>query len=332
MKRKHQWLAAQAVVTAALLALIGRNLDFNAFGALFVRLPLWFYLVSLAAVVGGQLAYAWRWRILLTAAGVDAPFGLILRQYFIGIFLGNFLPSTVGGDLAKVYYLGRQHGYRVVTASVVLDRLLGIALLASLASAALWARPAGARPLALAHVAVGGIAVVSFALMGLMARGTGGLPERVGRLGTRAVNLATRLQRLRFDIAAPLRSPAVILQATLVVAGYFIVLTGIYMTFVSIQSGFTPSFVITFGVVSATSVLSNMPVSINGLGLREQVHALLLAPLGVSREIAVAISLLLFGHVLIASLLGLVFWLQSPVMAPASEIAVGLEPPGPVMS
>ena len=39
--------------------------------------------------------------LLLTASGVHIPFATVVRQYFIGIFLNNFLPSTVGGDVAK---------------------------------------------------------------------------------------------------------------------------------------------------------------------------------------------------------------------------------------
>lgn len=306
--------AAQALITIALLVWLIRTLDLNAFRALFIRLPIWFYLVSLAVILGGQVLYAWRWRLLLVAAGVRAPFGIVLRQYFIGTFVSNFLPSTVGGDLAKVYYLGRDHGYRVVTASVVIDRVLGIGLLAMLASAALWSRPRTAPALAAAHVAVTIIAAASFVALILAARGTGGLPDRVAWLGSGVVNLAHRLQRLRFDMAAPLASPAVVLKAALVVAGYFVAVTAVYVIYVTLQSGFTPSFLMIFAVVTATSVLSNIPISMNGLGLREQLHAVLLAPLGISREVSVAISLLLFGHLLIASLVGLVFWLQAPIV------------------
>lgn len=330
MRRKHGWLAVQAVVTAILLAVVARNLDFTVFAALFARLPLWFYLISLAAVLSGQFIYAWRWRVLLAAAGVAVPFGHVVRQYFIGTFVNNFLPSTVGGDVAKVYYLGRQHGYRAVTASILLDRVLGISLLATMATVALLARPRPSPPLAAAHLAVGAIAVLSFGLLGVMARGTGGLPRRVARFGTAAVNVASRLQRLRSDMAAALTSPTVVLQATAVVAGYLVIVTGIYVEFISMQSRFTPPFAATFGVVAATAVLSNIPVSLNGLGLREQLHALLLAPLGVSPEVAVAISLLLFGHVLVASAVGLLFWLQAPVAS--ADVSVALEPPGSVMS
>lgn len=65
------------------------------------------------------------------------------------------------------------------------------------------------------------------------------------------------------------------------------------------------------------SVLSNVPISINGLGLREQLHVLLLEPLGVPKEVAVAISLLLFGHLLIASAAGGIVWWRTS-RAPAA--------------
>jgi hypothetical protein len=97
------------------------------------------------------------------------------------------------------------------------------------------------------------------------------------------VDLARRLQRLRLDMSAPLTNPGVLVKAALVVAGYFLAITSIYISFVTILEGTAPPLVMMFGVVTATSVLSNVPISLNGLGLREQLHAVLLAPLGVSR-------------------------------------------------
>ena len=100
----------QCVVSVALLFLLFRRLDLSAMRQLYASMPLWFYFFSLGVVVAGQALYAWRWRLLLDAAGVSVSLGMCIRQYFIGIFLNNFFPSTVGGDMAKVFYLGRQHG------------------------------------------------------------------------------------------------------------------------------------------------------------------------------------------------------------------------------
>lgn len=314
MSRRTAWLLAQTFITVLLLVVLLRSLDLASFRALFARLPAWFYLASLAVVLIGQVAYAWRWRLLLVAGGVDVFFSVVVRQYFIGIFVNNFLPSTVGGDVAKVYLLGRDHGYRVVTASVLMDRVLGIGLLAIVAATALWTVPLTSAPLIAARLGVTAIAAAAVAILTLTAAGTGGLPQRVAPLGARAVALAHSLQRLRVDMAAPLRSCPVLCQAIAVVVGYLLAVTLTYMEFLSLQAVTTPPVLLVFGVITATAVLSNIPISLNGLGLREQLHAVLLAPLGVPLEMAVAISLLLYGHLLVASLIGLVFWLQSPVL------------------
>ncbi len=316
MNRKRVWLTAQALITTALLAVLLRSLDLQAFGALFVTLPAWFYALSLAVVLAGQVVYAWRWRLLLAAAGVRAPFSVVIRQYFIGIFLNNFFPSTVGGDLAKVYLLGRDHGYRAVTASVLLDRMLGLGLLAVCAAVTLWAVPMPSAVLAGARLAVTGIAAGALVVLALAAAGTGGLSARVSWMGPRVAVLAERLQRLRLDMAAALTSPLLIAQAAAAVIGYFIAVAAVYVLFIRMHAVVAPSFALVMGVVMTTSVLSNIPISLNGLGLREQLHAVLLAPLGVPREVAVAISLLLFGHLLVASVLGLAFWMQSGALRP----------------
>jgi uncharacterized membrane protein YbhN (UPF0104 family) len=91
-------------------------------------------------------------------------------------------------------------------------------------------------------------------------------------------------------------------------------LTVIYQLFIRLSAPTVPAFVPLLTVVTTTAVLSNIPVSLNGLGLREQLHVLLLQPLGVPRELAVAISLLLYAHSLVASLCGLVMWMRSPAI------------------
>jgi uncharacterized protein (TIRG00374 family) len=312
--RKQLTFAAQSVVSVALLALIFRRLDISALRTLYTTMPVWFYLLSLAVVMSGQVLYAWRWRQVLAAAGVSVTVGTAIQQYFIGIFLNNFFPSTVGGDMAKVYYLGRLHGYRPIAASIVLDRLLSIGLLAVLATTMYWVAPDPSPRFAATRAAVTVMAAMLILFLVLAARGTGGLPERLSRFGNLAVGLAERAQRFRHDMAAAAKRPQIMLQSAAVVTTYFFALTGVYRVFFAISTTAHPAFLTLLTAVTTASLLSNLPVSVNGLGLREQLHALLLQPLGVPREAAVAISLLIFAHLLVSSLLGLVFWLRLPAL------------------
>ena len=312
LQRKHVTFLLQSLISIALLVLIFRRLDLAALRQLYTTMPLWFYLLSLAVVVGGQALYAWRWRQVLSASGVPVTVATAVQQYFIGIFLNNFFPSTVGGDMAKVYYLGRHHGYRPIAASIVLDRLLSIGLLAVLATAMYWIAPDPSPQFAATRLFVTAIAACLIVGLVLAARGTGGLPQRLSRFGNLAVGLAERAQRFRHDMAAAARRPQIVFQSAFVVSTYFFALTAVYRAFLSLNTAAHPAYLTLLTAVTTASLLSNIPISVNGLGLREQLHAILLQPLGVPREAAVGISLLIFAHLLVSSLVGLILWLRLP--------------------
>lgn len=65
----------------------------------------------------------WRWHLLLRPIGLPLPFIHTLRLGLIGLFYNNFMPSTVGGDIAKSYLAIRWGGSPAgVIASVLVDR------------------------------------------------------------------------------------------------------------------------------------------------------------------------------------------------------------------
>jgi uncharacterized protein (TIRG00374 family) len=311
MMRLRLFTLLQAGATAVLLAVLFRDFQWDAFRALYARLPLWYYGLSLGAILAGQVMYAWRWQALLVAGGVRVAFRRVLAQYFIGIFLNNFFPSTVGGDAAKVYYLGREYGYGPIAASVVLDRLLGLGLLATLAAAVLWSQPLSEPRYLAARAALTVVTAGFAAAIALAVTGTGGLPRHLERFGRRVVAVAERLQRFRGALAHAVRSPRVWLHAAGTVTLYFLLISFVYEVFIGMQAGAHPGFLPVLMVVTTTSVLSNVPIAVNGLGLREQLHVLLLEPLGVPREVAVAISLLMFAHLLVGSLAGGLLWMRA---------------------
>ena len=85
----------------------------------------------------GQLLSAIRWSWLARGLGLAVSTGRKVRIYFLGMFLSLFLPSIIGGDVARGWLLarGREHAGWPAAASVLLERLngvLGIGVLVSL--------------------------------------------------------------------------------------------------------------------------------------------------------------------------------------------------------
>jgi uncharacterized protein (TIRG00374 family) len=229
----------------------------------------------------------------------------------IGMFVGNFLPSTVGGDVAKVYLFGRTHGYRSITASVLLDRLFGFGLSASLAAVVLVAVNPDPPVLKLVRTVLVTVALLTYVLSGLGMAGTGGLAKRVERFGPRVTGWAMELQRMRLSIRKVLADPRVLGTAVGSVVGYFFMLALIYRWLIVLMCGVQLGVVETLMVVTSVAVMSNVPISINGLGVREQLHVVLFDPLAVPKEVAVAVSLLLFSHTLLISAVGGLLWMRA---------------------
>jgi uncharacterized protein (TIRG00374 family) len=272
-------MAGQAAVSVALLAWVLRGLDVHALSRLLLTLPLWYYAASLGVIVGGQILYAWRWWLLLSVAGLDISLGVAIRSYLIGVFANNFLPSTIGGDATKIYYLGREHGYRTIVATVVIDRILGLGSLAVFAAVASWLVPAGSARFAALRLVVTAVAAGVCALVALTMIGTGGLQRWLSPFGRTAIGLAEKLQRLRLSMAMLLRQRRVLAYGAGVVLVYFLALSLVYQWFMDIGGTARPPLVAVFTAVSMTGVLSNVPISLNGLGVREQLHVWLFAPL-----------------------------------------------------
>ena len=74
-----------------------------------------------------NLLGVWRWHILLKSCGTRLPFATALRLTMIGLFTNNFLPGAMSGDVVRAIYTSRSHPKRkpTVIMSIVMERLLG---------------------------------------------------------------------------------------------------------------------------------------------------------------------------------------------------------------
>jgi uncharacterized membrane protein YbhN (UPF0104 family) len=85
------------------------------------------FALALGLMLISRLAVSARWHVLLRSAGVKTSWWQSIRLTLAGLFAGNFLPTTVGGDVAR---LGGalQMGFdaAVSAASLVVDRLVGL--------------------------------------------------------------------------------------------------------------------------------------------------------------------------------------------------------------
>jgi uncharacterized protein (TIRG00374 family) len=310
MTQRHVWLTLQAVVTVVLLTLLFRRFDWAAFGSVLHQMSPAFYAGSLFAVVAGQLLYALRWQIVLEGMGTRVPYAGVLRQFLIGIFFSNILPTAIGGDAAKVYYLGRQAGYVEVGASVFVDRFLGFLWLSIVGASLAWLVGASS-PIFILNRNL--LTMFAAAFTTLLAVAWLAPLDRLladDRWPRRAAVWMPHLREFAGIVRRGACRPATLAVSAAVTIGYVLFVSLVYVRYFEHNGVLRAGLLPVANIFISMAIFLNVPVSVNGIGLREQMHALLFASIGVPKEVSVSLALLLFSHFLLLSLVGCILWFR----------------------
>ncbi len=302
-RSRRGWIRVlRLVVSAGLLALLVSKIEFSDLVPENRSLPgaIAFLLVGIGLMGFSLVLGAWRWQRVLHVFDVHVPLRRLVSHYFAGQFVGNVLPSTVGGDVLRVTRTARDIGAPdVAFASVVLERLTGfvalpfLLLLGFLADPSLFTAPNAWIALATAGATVGVLMVIIV---------LAGHPSLAGRFTERenwmryigAIHVG--VDRLRRDP----RGAAGVLGAA--IAYQFVVVSAVYCAVHTI--GLTVPNAAVLAYVPAVAMAQVLPISVGGFGLREGMLTLLLHPLGAETGQAVAVGLLWYAMMLIVSLAG----------------------------
>jgi uncharacterized protein (TIRG00374 family) len=293
------------------LALLAYLLSTTDLGALIRRIRSGDMLLLAGAVAIYILTIAlatWRWRLLLSAQGYRATMGHLSASYLVATFFNNFLPSNVGGDVIRVRDSSRLTGSTTASLAVVaIDRILGLGALYLLAVLAYVFGGPTVRGLAGALPALVALGIV-FAVMGYVyvTPGVAGKLMSVSRLDAspwirerfEVAQSAVHVYREQVAVVWLAFAASVALQA-LVVCYYYEVARSLRIA-LPLSACFL--------VVPLCTLVQTVPVSFNGWGIRESVFIVYFRQLGLSRDSALAFSLVGAGLIVILSLSGAVVW------------------------
>ena len=100
-------LAIKVVVSLALLVLALRKVDFSDVAARIDLATLWWLIFAVGAVVVQVFFGAVRWREIAEVCGAPLTTWHAFRLNMIAAFFNQALPSSVGGDATRVWFVGR---------------------------------------------------------------------------------------------------------------------------------------------------------------------------------------------------------------------------------
>jgi uncharacterized membrane protein YbhN (UPF0104 family) len=135
-RRRLIRVASTLVVTGLCTTYIVWKIDVRKTGHILGDAQVGYFLASLAIMLVTVWPMAWRWQQLLRARGISDRLGWLTRAYFVSYTAGQVLPTTVGGDAARIYETVRRHPGRggPIAGSVLLERALGGAATLALAA------------------------------------------------------------------------------------------------------------------------------------------------------------------------------------------------------
>lgn len=315
---------------------------------LFVSIVILLYLVTLfdfgrvAEVTGRlRLSYVWpapllvalglyfggiRWSVLLRYFGVRLGVGEGFFCYLIGNFYGSVLPGMIGGDAVRIGIcsVSKKRSAIDITVSVLIERICGILALLIMGTAAIVLLPRGLKS------ALGPAVVISVPLMaGATLVVLSGSYMLFGRILPEwfksrfaGHGIGERILRIIDDTKGiPVAGISVVFVLSVVFQAFDILASFCLARAIHIDLPLM-FFLAVFPIVYILTVL---PISLGGLGVREGVFVYLLTRAGIPASDAVMVSLLIYlNRVLVYSSGAVVQIFWKPVVEGAGA---GRQPP-----
>lgn len=276
------------IVTGLLLLILYKIVDKQGLVEILKDIRLKTLGILILLYVSGQFISAYKWSRLLKATGLEYGYATICRAYFFGMFVNAAAFGTVGGDVARGVFLKPQAGQGAkVASSIVVDRIHGLMTLILVSVAGFFF--AG-------QILISGGLLLSFVLaltVWYLA------PTRIRSLCANYPLLAKIFNA--FDLALP-KTKSLLLEITALSAMLHLLQVSIYPIIFAELSNPLPLAVV-FAFVPLVNIASSLPLSVQGLGVREGLLAMFFAHQGLTVEHAIAAGLLWFVTVSTVSLL-----------------------------
>ena len=298
-------IAAKLGVTGVLAWYLLREVDLEKSGHHLAGFDAGWGILALLVVALLFFVAAARWLIYVRALHIPLNIGAAFRLLLIGQFFGQISPAGVSGDAMRVWLLARRGvAVGLGASSVVLERLTGLIAILILIAVLLpltfsyvdesWERLAIVFLLAIAAAGITVIVGLSF------------VPRLITRW--RAVAVISKLA----DVASEARRAGLMLKPALSVFLLSIFMhplavLAVYLLARGLGIEITP--LACLALVPVVLLLSTLPISMAGWGVRENAMVTALAFAGVESSEALALSILFGLTLLTLSLGGAIMWL-----------------------
>jgi len=260
-------------------------------GTSLAGVPWWAFAVGLLVLFSLTISLSVRWWLLMRVQDIRLPLMSTVCYNYIGLFFNVLLPSLTGGDLVKIYYVVREtHKKTHAVATVLLDRVVGLVAMGFLAL--------GALVFSLDNLVLRQVRIPEAVILFMGAIVAGALVfyskglRRLFHLKTILAKMPRILREFDEALFAYRRHPGTTAVVLLQSVAMHVVNIGV-LYFYGRALGITQvTFTQYLLLVPIIFLVSMMPISLSGLGVREAAFALLFGLMGAPAAHAMMMSLL----------------------------------------
>lgn len=273
------------------------------------------------AMLIALIVKAYRWQVLLHTQNVKLSYRKSINLNLIGTFFNYFLPSLTGGDIVKGWMLGKENKkWWEVYSSLIIDRLVGLVALSTLILTGFiffsqHLSTQDAKPIIFTAVLIPAtslmIYITRFAWFPLLNKW---LPNtKLWKQIQKGIIICKNYIKWRKNMIIAL------------LISLIIQFMDVFMSFFLGKAlGINIPIAFFFLFVPLITLAAMMPISFNGLGVRETTYVLLFTPLNVKPELAVALSLsYYFLNLSLGVIGGITYFLTSILSGQSLKLNMG---------
>ncbi len=269
-------------------------------------------LLSLSTHIFGTWITALRWKALLDTQNVKLSTASLSVTVLIGLFFNNFLPTSIGGDVFRTIDASKKAKIPLSSsASVILvERFSGVVSASVYAVAALFLgfTAIGNQPVII-PIVIFFVIVVIIALI-IIKPSIFGIGKFLKRFGF--INKIKEKLSSAYNTLMSFKNHKIVLLKVLVYSFLlqFAVILNWYLAARAL--GIELSLAAFIFIVPVVSTIAMIPISVGGIGLRENSLVFIMVAMGVVNEKAALCSLLILFMLILIGLVGGIVYIVRP--------------------
>lgn len=290
MKKKLKFLVKLIIGIAILIFLFSKT-NVQEFIDMLATADYKYFIFALFLYIFGQIISTKKWMIISQQLGFNNTFLRYLRWYFLGMFYNTFLPTNIGGDAIKVVKMRDNNTHKIKRAviSVLTDRITGVCMLSIFIMAG-W-------------IFYNSKFIINILNLGIILSVLFGILTLIFLLNHK--NIIPEKFAVIYDLVKSVCEKKCMIKIIFISFVFHIFLIVIHCCIAKMYSMDIPT-TYYFLLYPITAIIAALPISINGMGIKELIYVSMLNQFNIDTSHAIMFALTYNMVILFSSMTGFI--------------------------